>query len=134
MSDGAPRLRFDKVAVRLVRSVCDAVGGAVPDGRCVLFAVTAPIREPGRTIAALVETIRARITEDAFAAEIYGNLVRVRVVANVSRPGVTIAGFVHNPAPSPDALLDMMQVVLGGGDAPEAGALQRDCERVLGGI
>ena len=74
-----PRLRFDKVALRLVQGVRGALEEAVPDGLCVLFAVTAPIREPSKTLAALIETIRARLSFGAVpgdhAEALHGNEV-----------------------------------------------------------
>jgi hypothetical protein len=140
-----PRLRFDKVALRLVRGVCSALEGAVPEGLCVVFAVTAPIREPSKTRAALAETIRVRLSREAVLGEhaevIHGNEIRVRVVTNRSRHPARIAGFVHNPNPPPSALLDMAQLLLNGVNAPELTgsdrtardvvALQRVCEQLF---
>ena len=119
-----PRLRFDKVALRLVHGVCDALQGAVPDGLCVVFTVTAPIQEPAKTMAALVETIRAQLSLGAESAEhvevLQGNKVRVRVVTSRSPNAKRAAGFVHNPDPPPTILLDMAQSLLERGYAPIA--------------
>ena len=57
-----PRLRFDKVALRLVQGVRGALEGAVPNGLCVVFTVTAPIWAPSKTMAALIEIIRAQLS------------------------------------------------------------------------
>jgi hypothetical protein len=138
-----PRLRFDKVALRLVRGVRGALEGAVPEGLSVVFAVTAPIREPAKTMAALAETIRVRLSNGAAPGEraetIHGNRIRVRLVTNRSRHPARIAGFVHNPEPSPGALLDMAQLLLNGVGAPassdrpagEVASLQRICEQLF---
>ena len=48
-----PRLRFDKVALRLVRDLQAVLSEAVPDGEAVVLTVTAPIREPAKTAAEL---------------------------------------------------------------------------------
>ncbi len=111
-----PRLRFDKVALRLVQGVRSALEGAVPDGRCVVFTVTAPIREPSKTMAALIEMIQLQLSVGAVLAEhaqtLHGNEVRVRVVANQSRHAEKVAGFVHNPDPPPDVPLNIAQSLL----------------------
>lgn len=41
-----PRLRFDKVATRLIERLQATLGEAVPDGITVLLTITAPIRLP----------------------------------------------------------------------------------------
>ena len=141
----APRLRFDKVALRLVQGVRGALEGAVPDGLCVVFAVTAPIREPSKTLTALIETIRARLSLGAVLDEhveaLHGNEVRVRVVTSRLPQAVRVAGFVHNPDPPPSVLLDMEQSMLecveapdvarSPGTAPNLELLRRVCEQVL---
>src|SRR5579862_5435604 len=49
------RLRFDKVATRLLERLQGALGQTVPDGIAVLVTVTAPIRLASKTAAALEE-------------------------------------------------------------------------------
>ena len=148
MRDGrgaTPRLRFDKVALRLVQGVRGELEGDVPDGLCVVFAVAAPIREPSRTITALVEVLRARLSLGAVLGEhaelLHGNAGRVRILTSRSPHAARVAGFVHNPDPPPDALLDMAQSVLesveapdvagSDGAAPDLETLRRVCEQVL---
>ena len=137
-----PRLRSDKVALRLVQGIRSALEGAVPDGVCVVFAVTAPIREPSKTSAALIEIIRARLSLGAVlgdhAEPLYGNEVRVRVVTSRSPYAARVAGFVHNPDPPPSGLLDMAQSLLECVEAPDVTripsnleTLRRVCEQVL---
>ena len=48
-----PRLRFDKVATRLIERLQATLGEIVPDGMTVLLTITAPIRLPSKTAAAL---------------------------------------------------------------------------------
>jgi hypothetical protein len=111
-----PRLRFDKVAVRLVRDVRNTLGGMLPDGLCVLFTVTAPIREPSKTAMAITEMIQAILSVTPVLAghfaTLHGNEVQVRVVASRTPHALRVAGFIHNPDPSAAALLDIAQSLL----------------------
>jgi hypothetical protein len=140
-----PRLRLDKVALRLVQEVRSSLGGAVPDSLCVVFAVTAPIREPSKTTSAVIETIRAKLAREAVLGEQvehpHGNEVRVRVVTSRSPYAVRVAGFVHNPDPPPGGLLDLAQSLLecvetpglarNVSTAPTLKMLRLMCEQVL---
>jgi hypothetical protein len=104
-----PRLRFDKVATRLIERVRATLGDAVPDGTTVLLTVTAPIRLASRTATALEEKIRillARGSSGRDAEEtIHGNRVRIRVWRGQSARTAKLIGFVHNPDPDPLLLL-----------------------------
>lgn len=132
----APQLRFDKVARRLVRGVRRALEVLVPDGVCVLFAVSAPIRQPSNTTQAIVEMVRPGLSAETVRGERHGvlfeNEVRLRIVPNPSRPAVRVAGFVHNPHPSPNALLDVAQALLAGApDASGQKTLRGLCEQAF---
>jgi len=82
-SPGAtPRLRYDKVALRLVQGVRGALEGAVPDGLCVIYAVTAPI------VAEAVGRVGAGRQSHAGAFSL-GQLVDARDVLD------TVAGMGH---------------------------------------
>lgn len=123
------------------------IESAVPQGQCVVFAVSAPIRLSAQTGVALIELTRARLALGLTAAAslgvqvLHGNDVRVRVVATRSRHAVRVAGFVHNPDPPPDSLLDLAQSLLaradpldGGGNddaAPDAIVLRAACAQVF---
>jgi hypothetical protein len=111
-----PRLRFDRVVLRLVGGLQAALSGAVPDGEAVLLTVTAPIRLPAKTATALETTIRDGLAHGSPPAEvretIHGNQVRVRFVQGVSRRTSKLIGFVHNPDPDPEVLLDLTQALL----------------------
>lgn len=133
----APRLRFDRVALRLVEGVSHALQDDVPEGACLVFAVTAPIREPAKTMAALIEMLRPKLADRGDPAKLaqlmHGNQVRAQVMVNRSRPDAKIVGFVHNPEPSPDSLFDTVQRMLIDPDppAPRVAALQQLCERLF---
>ena len=111
-----PRLRFDKVALRVVSRLQAALNESVQDGMAVIITITAPIREPAKTVAVLEEKIRARLARASTPMEckdtICGNQVRVRVVASGSREAAKVIAFVHNPSPDAAILLDMTQSLL----------------------
>jgi hypothetical protein len=108
-----PRLRHDKVAQRVVAAVRSALDGDVPEGLCAVYAIAAPIREPRQTIRGLVEMIRTRLRSGLEGGEhadfICGNQIRLRIVAAGSPEAARVLGFVHNPDPPPDALLDTVE-------------------------
>jgi hypothetical protein len=102
-----PRLRFDKVARRVVAEVQDALRADVPAGTTIVFTCTAPIRLASKTTSALEAEIRALLVSGSseLAKTINGNRIRVRIVHKAHTPNVL--GFVHNPDPgTAKALLD----------------------------
>ena len=111
-----PRLRFDRVALRLVEGLQSALHEAVPDGRTLVLTVTAPIRLPAKTAAALEERIRnglaRRPTQVELRETVHGNQVSARLVKGGTRGTAKVIGFVHNPEPEPGALMDMAQSLL----------------------
>jgi hypothetical protein len=111
-----PRLRFDRVALRLVGGLQAALSEFVPDGEAVILTITAPIRLPSKTAAALESKIRdclaRRSAQVKVKDTIYGNQVRVRLVKGVSRRMSKVIGFVHNPDSDPDVLLRLTQSLL----------------------
>jgi hypothetical protein len=92
-----PRLRFDKVARRLVAEVQDALRDDLPAGTTIIFTCTAPIRLASKTAASLEGEIRALLASRAseLAKTINGNKIGVRIVHKAHTPNVI--GFVHNP-------------------------------------
>src|SRR5579862_8231056 len=53
-----PRLRFDKVVIKLMERLQSTCGEIVPEGMTVLLTVTAPIRLAAKTAAALEDKIQ----------------------------------------------------------------------------
>ena len=108
-----PRLRFDRVALGLIGRLQAAASRAVTDDRTALFTVTAPIRLPAKTAAALEEKIHLLLARRSQPIEIrktiHGNGIRMRLVAVGSRGTSKLIGFVHNPGSDPDVLLDIAQ-------------------------
>lgn len=111
-----PRLRFDKVATRLMERLQATLGETVPDGMTVLVTVTAPIRLASKTAAALEDKIQGLLKRRAPGRDkpgrdeedtIHGNAVRIRVLRHKSERAPTLIGFVHNPDSDPVLLLNM---------------------------
>lgn len=102
-------LRFDRVVVRLLGDLRAYAETAVPAGATVLITHTAPIRQAGKSVAALrpeIQALAARGGGD-HAAEINSNAVRLRLVNGGSDH--RLVGFVHNPATDPMPLLDLAE-------------------------
>lgn len=99
------RLRFDRVAQRLVRDVKEAATRSVAEGQAVVFTVTAPIKLPAKTIAALIDSIR----EGSNGGEVHGNQVQIRRVTGTSAGMPRVLGFVHNPDSDAGRILDLAE-------------------------
>jgi hypothetical protein len=111
-----PRLRFDKVATRLIESLKATLGKSVPNGVTVLVTVTAPIRLPSKTIGALGDKITTLLGRRSPARDekhtIHGNHVRIRLLRDKSGRVPRMIGFVHNSDSDPLLLLDMTRELL----------------------
>lgn len=111
-----PRLRFDRVARRLVTRLQDALRDSVPDGTTVILTITAPIRLPSKTAETLEDNIRACLARQSTQVQckdtIHGNQIRIRLVKSSSRQISKVIGLVHNPDSDPDMLLHMTQSLL----------------------
>ena len=96
-----PRLRFDKVVMRLVGGVREAMGEAVPDGDTVAFTVTAPIRQAAKTARAIEDEIGGCLKRPAKSVErtltIHGNGIALRLLRGGVKGAARVIGFVHNP-------------------------------------
>jgi hypothetical protein len=112
-----PRLRFDRVALRLVERLQAALAKLVPDGQAVVLTVTAPIRLPSRTAAAVeskvLDGLARRTAWVEISETIHGNRVRVRLVKGLSRRMPKVIGFVHNPdSDHAEVLLGLTKLLL----------------------
>ncbi len=90
------RLRFDKVALRLVGGLKAALAGAVPEGQTVVFTITAPIRLPAKTTAALQNMVRDGPIDAERREIVHHNEVRIRRLNGVPKHMPKVLGFVHN--------------------------------------
>jgi hypothetical protein len=127
-----PRLRFDRVATRLMQRLRDRLDEDAPDGTSVLLTITAPIRLPAKTAAALEDKIRARLRRGTAGRDekdvIHGNQVRIRLLRDESGRAPGLIGLAHNSDSAPLQLLNTTQQLLeqisakAGAFAPQAAA------------
>ena len=111
-----PRLRFDKVATRLMERLQATTGETVPDGMTVLLTITAPIRLPSKTAASLEDNIRTLLGRGSPGRDekdtIHGNRVRVRLLRDESERAPKLIAFVHNSDSDPLLLFNMTRELL----------------------
>lgn len=119
-------LKFDRVAVGLVRAVRTSAESDVPEGTALLT-VTAPILLPARTRLALGELLRglAASGETEAALTVHGNAVRLRIVEGPSH-APRLVGFVHNPDVDAGRLIAAGERwLLSGAPSPPPASLER---------
>lgn len=116
VSGAKPRLRFDKVATRLIAHLQATLGEVAPDGTTVLVTVTAPIRLAARTATSLEEKIEALLGRRSPGRDaidtIHGNRVRIRLLRVRSARAPKVIGFVHNAGSDPVLLFNLTREVL----------------------
>jgi hypothetical protein len=122
------RLRFDKVATRLIKRLRATLDETVPDGMTVLLTITAPIRLPSKTAASLEEKIQTLLGRGSPGrdekATIHRNRVWIRLLRHKSERMPKLIGFVHNSDSDPLLLLNVTRELLelisaeAGGRAP----------------
>src|ERR1700688_2545174 len=95
-----PRLRFDKVATRLIERLQATLGETVPDGTTVLLTITAPIRLPSKTATSLEDRIQTLLSQGSPGRDekdtIHGNRIQIRLLRDGSERAPRMIGFVHN--------------------------------------
>src|ERR1700730_781646 len=111
-----PRLRFDKVATRLIERLQATLRETVPDGMTVLLTITAPIRLPSKTAASLEDKIQTLLGRGSPGRDkkdtIHGNRVQIRLLRDESERAPKMIGFVHNSDSDPLLLLNMTRELL----------------------
>jgi hypothetical protein len=110
------RLRFDKVALRLVNDLKAALAKVVPDHQAVIFTVTAPIRLPAKTADAVEGLVRGGLPDGDVRNTIHGNHVRLRHIAGVPARMPRVVVFVHNPEADANLILALTEARLLGRD------------------
>ncbi len=108
------RLRFDKVALRVLDKVKTALSEIVAENQTVIFMLTAPIRLPSRTAAAMEALARDGFAGNDIHRTIHGNQIRMRRVTGVAAAMPRAIGFVHNPDADADAILALAEARLRG--------------------
>lgn len=106
------RLRFDKVALRVVGRLKAALASAVPEGQTVVFTISAPIRLPAKTAAALENMLRSDSPDAERREVIHDNEVRTRRVKGVPKHMPKMLGFVHNFESDAGAILALAEARL----------------------
>jgi hypothetical protein len=99
------RLRFDKVALRLVGRLKAALASVVPEGQTLVFTISAPIRLPGKTAAALEDMVRSTPPGAERREIVHDNEVRTRQLKGVSKHMPKVLGFGHNIESDAGAIL-----------------------------
>jgi hypothetical protein len=107
------RLRFDRVANRLLNEVKAAVVQTLAVDRTIAFTVTAPIRLPAKTTIALQQWLK-RLEPELSSTLIHGNEIHARMIRNTTSDMPRVLGFVHNPSSNPEQLLDIAEMSLQG--------------------
>ena len=111
-----PRLRFDRVVVRVLGRLRAALAERVPQGTTAVVTITAPIRLASRTAAALEEMIgtlpRARSVRRPLRKTINGNQIRIQIMRTGGTSKAPLAGFVHNPDSDTSVLFDVTRALL----------------------
>jgi hypothetical protein len=111
-----PRLRFDKVATRLIERLQATLGETVPDGMTVLLTITAPIRLASKTAASLEDKIQTLLGRGSPGRDekdtIHGNRVQIRLLRDESERAPKMIGFVHNSDSDPLLLLNMTRELI----------------------
>lgn len=106
-----PRLRFDRVVLRLMADLRMALRD-LPNGEAVIVTVTAPIRQSGKTAAAIVDKVRAGLGHRDVHLPLFGNHVRLRRVTGAPTSMPKVIGFVHNADTDPAILVEVAQTIM----------------------
>jgi hypothetical protein len=110
-TQGLPRLRFDRVAQRVVRSLQEALAAVPPGKTTMVVTITAPIRRPASTVEELGARLHRPLSRD-FDKMVCGNRVRARSVRCDIKGGPRVIVFVHNPEPAPTGLFKIVAASL----------------------
>lgn len=106
------KLRFDRVVQRLSGDLKANLASAVPDCQSVVFAVTAPIKNPAKTAKVMEELVRAGITDTEVRKTIHGNRVLVRSIVHLPKHMPRVIIFVHNSDCDARAILNVAESFL----------------------
>ena len=110
-----PRLRFDRVVLRVFERLRTALRDDVPSGVTVVVTITAPILVPGKTIAAVEERLRALLgkrSSRGLTETIHGNEVRIGIIRGAKASTAPIVGFVHNRDSDRSVLFDVTDALV----------------------
>ena len=104
-------LRFDRVALRVIDELRQIAEHSAPEHVAVLVTLTAPIKEPAKTVIGIANRLKPLFARDSTGrnvrATICGNGVRIRLVRRPTPLAPALIGFVHNPESDARRLLDL---------------------------
>jgi hypothetical protein len=106
------RLRFDKVALRLVGRLKAALASVVPEGQTLVFTISAPIRLPAKTAAALEDMVRSGPRDPQRHEIVHGNKVQIRWLRGVPKHRPKVLGFVHSAELDAGVILALVEARL----------------------
>ena len=106
------RIRSDKVALRLLACVKAGVAPTLAADQSIAFTVTAPIKLPAKTCAALLEWLLDHLDCRDLRTTINGNEVRARITNNTTSDKPRVVGFVHNAESNADLVLEIAETSL----------------------
>lgn len=86
----------------------------VTEGKTVIVAITAPIRQDSKTGAVVEGKVRELLARRRvhLKTKVHGNGIQIRVLEGGGRRAPRLIGFVHNPEPPPAALFDVADRLL----------------------
>ena len=105
-------LRFDKVALRLVRGLKVALASVIPEGQPVVVAISAPIKLPGKTETALNNMARSGSRDPQRHEIVHGNKLQIRRLRDVPKSMPKVLGFVHSVELDADVILALVEARL----------------------
>ena len=121
-----PRLRFDRVVLRVFSDLRGALQDALPGGVTVVITLTAPIRLASKTTAAIETNVRKLLEKGASKASttrtIETNEVRVQVLRGKKTATSPLIGFVHNRDSDPAILFSLTRALLRCAESLKPGA------------
>jgi hypothetical protein len=104
-------LRFDKVVVRILGNIRNAIEQEVPKESVIIVTISAPIKLPAKTEHELIEKIRSVVSkgkkERDTSLTIFENEVRIRFLKYSSKQNINFIGLVHNKDIDSKYLLDI---------------------------
>jgi hypothetical protein len=106
------RLRFDKVALRVVRGLKAALASVIPEGQAVVFAISAPIRLPAKTETALHNMVRSGPRDPQRHEIVHGNKVQIRWLSDVPKHMPKVLAFVHSVEVDAGVILALVEARL----------------------
>jgi hypothetical protein len=106
------RLRFDKVALRVVHGLKAALATVIPEGQAVVFAISAPIRLPAKTETALHNMVRSGPRDPQRHEIVHGNKVQIRWLSDVPKHMPKVLAFVHSVEVDAGVILALVEARL----------------------